>query len=378
MFTMILVASHARAANVGAVASGSEVSSAPLKQSSLWVKVGFLGDFYNDSYNSNQRSGLSVQFLGEYRFYDHLSANVDVGVLAETGNAQIVYNNDFQTKQGLGLAEAALNYHPIAPLNLRVGAFDQGKFENSMLFTRGISFPGLQQNLQFAFDSEWKLSFYSEEAIPSSTQLTPVPTQNNGTPTFFLGGAKVQWGDPDRSTWSSALHGSYFAFSNLPDSVAQDSRFRGNTVLGLGGQAAAFYYDFQGFEGSFSFKYRTEFGLSPFVKLSAIENTQAPSGHDIGRIFTGGSELNLSDKLTLIPSFDLFQIDSDVAPSFYNDSGYGHTNYQGFAIQTTIQLPSTGLYATVRYANANAIQVNPYQNNFNLISIQIGRNYEIF
>ena len=41
-------------------------------------------------------------------------------------------------------------------------------------------------------------------------------------------------------------------------------------------------------------------------------------------------------------------------------------------------LPISGLMASVRYASASYIQENPYQNNFSLITIQLGKSYAIF
>ena len=75
---------------------------------------------------------------------------------------------------------------------------------------------------------------------------------------------------------------------------------------------------------------------------------------------------------------EYFYIQSDAAPAFYNDPAYGNTNYQGLALSTQVTLPVSGLMASVRYASASCIQTNPYQNNFNLVTIQLGKSYAIF
>lgn len=247
-----------------------------------------------------------------------------------------------------------------------------------LLFASTISFPGAQEALDLYSDSSGKFQILAEEAIPTSQLTTPQPTLDQGVPSFLAAGAQWKFGQASADPVNGSLHGRYFSFNNLPGSVAQESRFRGNSVSGTGGQDAEFLYEYQGVEAAANFKFNLSNDFKPFVQGTGIMNLDAPTGQNQGYSAELGFEVRVSPKVIFTPAVEYFSIDSDVAPAFYNDRAYGHTNYQGLAFSTQITLPHSGLTALVRYASATIIQSNPYQNNFSLVTIQLGKSYAIY
>ena len=154
-----------------------------------------------------------------------MSGNFEIGVQAETGNSQVVYNNNYQAQNEFYLTEAALNFQVTDDVLLRGGAFAQGKYENPLLFGPTISFPGVQQAVSFYRDSS---GFFSA----SSRGSHPEFSNDDTGPDSRTGNAVVSHDGPDFEI-RTACHGSLQWFRPRPLCSELKSALEGWVELSL-------------------------------------------------------------------------------------------------------------------------------------------------
>ena len=347
----------------------------PAKQntSNLIGSGGLIASGYNDGRDQSQLTGVQLNFKYMNMLDDNLLAKIEAGVQLETGHSQIVYNDDYQNQQRFMLTEASLKWNPLKEVDLKVGTLNQAKNHSPLLLSE-VSFPGVEQNAQVTFGN-FQLAARGEQAVPTSALYSPMMSQSPGVP-YFMSGQLNGMYSTDTIKASAAL--GVFEFAQLSPDVAQDSRFRGNTVTGLGSQGAQFVYNYQGVESLCQVAVPLSSVVMPSLAASYVLNTAAPSGQNAGFLVVAGTELKPTTNIVLTPQFKFFRNESDSAPAYYNDRTIGHSNVRGFAAGLSAALPGSSLSFEAFWSSGSPINQNPYQSDFNIVTFKMVKSYALF
>ena len=120
-----------------------------------------------------------------------------------------------------------------------------------------------------------------------------------------------------------------FQYSGLSQDLATSSVLLGNTGINTAGSNYTFKYNYAGFEEGF----RTAFHIARPVTLEVsaygVQNSQAPTGQNMGWLAGGCLNYDLSKALRLSPSFSYFHIESDSTVAAYNVN-WMNTNREGY------------------------------------------------
>lgn len=199
----------------------------------------------------------------------------------------------------------------------------------------------------------------------------------NGTPTFLIEDAKlgVKFSDAARLQGHFGL----YSYSNLFSSVANQSSFLGNSVIGYGSTGSSFLYGFQGYEGGGEFSWE----IAPDVKLLTgaawIFNNQAPDGMNQGEL--GYAELGfpVNDNLSITPKGTLFQSESDSAPAYFTRNDLGNTNRKGFGAEIDLKMPKNSLEVDARWVRSYVLNstIPSFQSTLNYISLTLMKTYNL-
>ena len=356
------------------LSSGALAESNPATAPSLSLSGGFTASLYDSDRDQSELTGVLLGIKYKQELATGLTAKFDAGAQLDTGSSQIAYNNDFAPQQRLLLSEASLKWSPLAGLDFSAGTLNQAQNHSSLLLSE-VAFPGAEQDFVFSPFKGAHLGVRAEEAVPTSAMLSPLVTESVGMPYFFAG--QVQGGYASRSFDASASFGG-FAFGQLSADVAQDSRFRGNTVEGIGSAGAQFVYDYQGIEA----QYRLGVAVSSWATLrlegSYILNLAAPEGQNAGFQTSLASEFKASSSLVITPRFSVFCNESDSSPALYSDRYIGHNNVQGISAGLSARIPKQQLSFEARWAWATVIDTDPYQSDLNVVIFRMVKSYALF
>ncbi len=286
-------------------------------------------------------------------------------LILETGSSQATYINEYEPRQGVRLTEALIGGKPFSALRLEAGAINQGRWDHPALLDAN-AFPGLTETLELGS----LVSVSAEQAIPMNSQLKNRPGDALSTPAFFFETIKVGK--------TLGVSGSYFFFSDLPRSVAHESRFLGNTVRGVGPAGAEFVNTFQGYDlGAF-----VDMPISASFKLKAdghiLANRDAPSGRNSALYGRLRPELRSSPSLIWVPMLEAFRVQSDAVPAYYNSSRIGHTNRTGVGMGLGVVLPKQSLSLDTSYTAASVIEPTAYQADSHQFFLELRKSYDLF
>jgi hypothetical protein len=336
---------------------------------------GFIANSYSNGVDQSLGTGFGFDGVLRHELSSGLYMNIDASALTSVGYSQIVYVNAAAPAASLMLNEASLEFQPVHLFKLRAGALNQSAY-NDPIFLNSIAFPGAEETLKFDFD-KFSLAFQSEQAIPTSSTTAPVETQTYGVPSFFL--SRVEMSSRGRTGLLGSAHVGYFAFNNLPAEVAQESRLLGNTVSGLGVQGAQFAYNYAGYESGVNLRFVTAgSSLTPMVYGNWVNNLQVPASMGQGLLGGVGLGMQLTGDLTLTPRFELFELDSDSSPAFYNVTMYGHNNYAGESAVISLAFAKSKINVDARFSAGQLIDPSPFQTNFVLVGLNLSKGYDFF
>ena len=373
LLIIFLLPAMAQAQVMSTYGEASYPQTAKQNTSSLMGSGGLIGSGYNDGRDQSQLTGVQLNFKYMNMLDDNLLVKIEAGVQLEAGHSQIVYNDDYQNQQRFMLTEASLKWNPIKEVDLKVGTLNQPQ-NHSLLLLSEVSFPGLEQNAQVKLGN-FQLGARGEQAVPTSAMYSPMMSQSPGVP-YFLSG-QLNGGYATDAVKATAAVG-VFEFGQLSPDVAQDSRFRGNTVTGLGSQGAQFVYNYQGVESMCQVAVPLGSAVTPRLSGSYVLNTAAPAGKNAGFLAVAGTEVKPGANIVLTPQFKVFRNESDSSPAYYNDRTIGHNNVRGFAAGLSAALPGSSLSFEAFWSSGSPINQNPYQSNFNIVTFKMVKSYALF
>lgn len=274
--------------------------------------------------NTGNRMRVNTFAEVDHNFSSTFRFHFEGGGSFATGNSDSLFNNSPVRSENLLLfRRAEFIWSPLDQIDILAGAIKARDFHYWSVFG-GSAYLGTKQVYHDKFKNfGWKL--WAAQAIPSNrNESNRVDQVNDGTPQLFIENLELEYGDRNYRFYSSFGH---FAYNNLPNSVADHSRYIGNSVYVFGGvNNSEYIYSYQGWLQKYGFE--LEYGnwrVEPMVEM--VENTAAPSNNtgitseiELTRIM-GDREITLR--------VNNFTMGADATVGTYQSSGYFWVNHTG-------------------------------------------------
>ncbi len=339
------------------------------------------GTSVQDELRQTRSAGFGINLDIHHSFLDKmLVAHIDGGATLEAGSSQAIFADEYTPSNRFVLNEAALKFIPysndITTAALEAGAIDQARFDAPGLIGAN-AFPGALESARFAVGGPGNfVEASAEQAIPVNTSLSTRLGDSIGSPSFFLERAKLGL-RPSREFgfegWAS-----YFSFSNLPHSIAHESRYLGNSVTGLGASGAEYLYGFSGFESGAKLIFGSDKDqIRVSLGGSYVNNLDAPMGANGAILGFARADFNVSSRVALSPRFEAFRNESDASPAYYNSSDILHSNRTGVGLGMGLLLPRDAFELETRWVTAQPIETSPFQANTQVITIKLRKAYDL-
>lgn len=331
-------------------------------------KVSILGESLTSEYIKTRTSGVRLRFLGESKIFNNLNSKLDIQADIQSGNAQSVFIDEKVPNQNLKLNEAVLELTFLQEnLIFDFGAINQSTF-NSPLLIGNTAFIGsrqmaLMEGLQY---------FIKIEALQTLANNHSQSQRYNGidegAPTYFQ--ERVYLGyDANKSTRIETYVGK-FAYDSLTNSLANISRYMGNSVSGLR-DGSRFKYRFNGWNSGVNMVFNRNNSIEYIIRGDYIFNEYAPETKNTGLLYSLGFNFYTLAKSKYNLEIIKFRNESDSSVAFYNSGDYFHNNMEGLA--TKVSVVKDKIFIDAMYSYGNVIDKSIFQKDSNLFFVQIGR-----
>lgn len=311
--------------------------------------------------------GVGLDVLTNRSLSSDLTFKMDAGLRLENGSHKSLDIAEFSPNQQVLLNEGLLQWGPIRFFEFKVGGINQ-RHLNSPLLIDEVVFIGASEKLLLTW-GEYTLFLNFQQLVPNNRNLsTRLGSIDEGTPSFLSETLGLHLGG---DLLSLKLEGSLFGFGGLSPSVAHQSRFLGNTVVGVSQDSAGFDTAFKGqnlwaeltwfVAQDFSFRFHGQY----------LHNRRAAEGKNQGQLLglvLGWSKFKVG--------YDWYEIEADAAVAFYNDKYLGHTNRQGHRLNLLYHHELGDFSLT-------AVRTTPLRNNIfqaksDLIALNYTHQFKVF
>lgn len=355
-----------------ALAASLSTLSALAETKAQWTAA-LYGRSTDDRFSSSRTVGLAGVVHFQHDLSEKLQSRFLGGIVLETGSSSALFTSEFEPRSRILLQEASLRWRVINPVSVLAGALDQRHHGSPLLIESG-TFPAAM----LAVDSRlehWILHFDSQAAIPTSQSLSTRSTGKENTPLLLTQKAILGWENSDGL--KLLFRGTYFQYRNLTRGVAADSRFYGNTVVGIA-QASRFLYQYEGFELGpdlvIPFGSRAKWTAGG----SFLQNNKGPRRADQGLYAYTGLRFQ-TNSFALSPKIEWYRNEADSAPAFYTSEKFGHNNRKGSGVSLKLELPATGLEIDLKMRRSRLIEQRTFQKDrFDYLEISVGIPYADF
>lgn len=331
------------------------------------------GQFMDDALSEAKLVSLRGEVKMTHKFKAPITVRLLTGVLLETGSTQALFTDEFVPETTLTLREATLTWKPFSFFGVRAGGIDQSH-HGSFLLLNEIAFPAIMEFFEWKYNN-WNFHINSQQAIATSTSFSTRAVGKEDTPYLLTGSLRI--GYNDKKAFAINVRGTYFQFKNLTRGIAHDSRFYGNTVVGVGPEGAQFFHQYQGFETGANLTYRFHKNWRVLLGNSFLHNQKGPSGGNRGTYLFGGFSY-MNPDLQITPRFGVFENDSDSSVAYYSSKRLGHNNRKGIVGGLEVKLPTDHLAIDAQYVTANLINASPIQADRTYYEIRISTDYLSF
>jgi len=301
------------------------------------------------------KGGMRIGVEAEGQITKTLKYHGIMNIFFEEGTHTALNNSSYATATTYGIEEANIKWVPGQFFEFRLGV-DSVEKDYSPLFIDAPSL-GATQILKIADYDYFEFSLFSRQNVVSvnSTQ-SRTGSVGDKAAYYLLGGFK--------STFvmnKSKLHFNYnyFSYDKLSASLAEDSRFRGNTVFGTG-DSSSFTYKYKGHDFSLALELPY---IIHNIKLYGeyLHNTNSK---DKGILI--GTKLHLTNQYAI--RLDSFKNDPDTLPAISVSPSYGGTNREGQRLGLYFDQEDSSL--SINYYRMNTINTSVYQDELDIISFE--------
>ena len=344
------------------------------KKTFLRWKMSVGGESFANDKEQAQTTGFGL--VGDLRqiLLPGLELKVRAKMDLESGYAQSQFG-DNTPQSGVRLDEAYVQYKPFSTVVLQGGAINQEHL-NAPLLVNAQPFPGALEKITLGNHS-YMVEAKAEQAIPTSTTLSTQAVSSEASPTFMTQTLTLQAKPFDKTLLLKAF-GTHYTFTGLPSSVALQSETYGNTIVEMGPNTSAFAYNFDGWLGGGEIKWQITDHFAWRVDGYAFQNMKVASSYGQAQDASTSFDIGLIHSITLTPKAEVFFIDSDATPGFYNDSSYGHTNREGWAADLSAKFDEAKFKVGLRYVDADVINANLLQSRQQFMMLRFETYHDLF
>lgn len=337
------------------------------------LSVSVNGRRIHDQFVKSNIAGPGLELSAAHEFSSKLSADLVVGALFNSGTASSLFTTEGQPSSYIYMSEATLTFAPIQPLALKGGVIETRFSTNQSIF-RPSGFPGVAESVKFGGD-RFNLTLQATQTMPTASGVSKNYVDSDEQPYLLLHTLGGNAGNKDDALSLSASV-THFLFSDLPANAAQDSRFVGNSVSGLGASSARFQYQFQGFEASTILRSRLSRSMKLELRTAGLRNSEAPNGKNLGYNATLIPVIDVGN-MEFKPEVGYFHNESDTLPASYTSSGIGSNNRKGWLAGLRAKFKEENVTLSTRWVEANKIDANPYTADRTIFTINLETSYDI-
>ncbi len=360
LFTAILLGASST------FAQNRSIERAPKNKSSLLktledatARIEMRGLYANSEKGRASITGANLLLDWDTELTDSWNSRLNVGFQFETGSSDTLFTNEYQFQNNLLLRDAYIKYRPRQSfIEIQAGAIDQNRFNNPIFLTQ-TPFAGIIENIYYE-NSKFKIGIEAQQSIANNfNQTQRLSNIDEGTPSFFTERIYLSY-RPTQNFQFNTFLGNY-RFFDLSNSVANQSRFFGNSIVGIDQNTSRFVYDFSGIFSGGNLIWKA----SPFFRVDLggqfLFNREAPDGRNLGEFYQLRTKFYPSQSFHFAALAEVFRTQSDVVPGFYNDRSYGHNNRQGASGGIELDFPDLDVEVIAKYVQANIIDATAFQ-----------------
>lgn len=317
-------------------------------------------------------SGAELETDLKHTFGKVVSSHLNFLTLLQAGSTNSMFSDEGKATNGFSINEAAMVFKAMPELAFKGGLIEtRPSSMPTFFFRRG--FPGLSETVTTS-RGRFRGSLTAAQLVPTASGFSRDRSSETG-PSLLLHTATAQVGE-ENDRLSATVSAMHFRFDNLNANNAQESRFIGNTVEGLGAAQARFTYDYEGAQGTLTLRARLNRVFSAELNGSTIRNFAAPSGAAAGWLATFVPTIDLP-AVALKPELGYYRAESDILPALYTESAYGQTNRGGAIAGLKVELKDEHVTLTSRWIQARKLTENPYLADRSIFTVGIEGKYEL-
>lgn len=319
--------------------------------------------------NSRQNKGslfaLSLRMDMSYGISENLQFEFDGGASFEKGNSNSLFNNSpIEPSSQLVFRRAEFVYRPAREITFKAGAIGTREVDQPILLGRG-AFLGTKQQFVKEID-KFTFELSAMQTIPNNMNYSNrLDEVDEGDPRFYYEEVKLTYGDVHEEDEKRFNDGNFisaklghFAFDSLSNSVADYSRFIGNSVNTFSDRQgdSEFIFSYQGW----SQKYSAQFKLTKYIRVTTdfglIENTAAPIDNK-GSYFRFKPIYNFGD-VEYSLGYSNFEVERDATVGFYQPRSFFNVNHRGESYEFKYHDLRSDLVVQATYGRMNEININ--------------------
>lgn len=290
-----------------------------------------------------------------------------------TGLAATVYGSESSPYTGSGISEGSVTITPTDGINLSGGIVGT-EFNPLISIFGGDALAGFREVFMTKFKNGFEMDLTSYQAVPTQLGTSSRILDDKNDSYLILNNLNFGF---VKDSFDIKLSYAKFDFFNMTRAAAEDSRYLGNTMVGVDGSSyRLFRYEFKGQEVAIatSIKFRQDDKWT--LKGSLAQNDEAPEKLNLGWLANTSYEFNFS-RYQIRPSYTQFRFESDVIPAFYSYGNYAYLNREGYSTELRGKIKTYNLETYIRYTNSNEIVDTLVQSDRNNYSIGLEVSYDV-
>jgi hypothetical protein len=352
-----------------AMAQGTSVTtlsndSETKKFSAEW-RMSMKGQSQEDEQTQAKYVDLRLELKSKYVLTNSLYIDFQPAMRVVSGQSQTIDGAD-SMKNAILLNQAGLMFKPASFFQLAAGALDQ-RYNHTSLLIDSIAFPSARMQSLFRTGSLVS-GFVVESAIPTSTSLSTNTQEKEPTPSLNSASVRMNFIPSKNGYWKNKV--GYFAYSNLPSAVAQQSMLLGNEVNTISDAHYEFINKYAGVEAGteISVPVSTLFDLT--LDAEYVKNTQAADDVNSAYTVKGGAKIHVSAALDFNLFAKYYSVAPEAAVAYFNARGY-ETNRIGYEVGSYFSFLKQGFDLGATYRDSEVMFSNTVQSRQKLIMIKL-------
>lgn len=334
------------------------------KFSAEW-RLKLSGSDSKDEQSQSKIVDIRAELKTKYLLSDSLQLDIQPTVRLQSGQTQSIDGAD-KPENKISLNQVAAHFLPASSFRLSAGALNQ-RYLHTQLLVDNLAFPAARAEGLMKVGN-FKTTVAAETAIPTSTSLSTNTKELEPTPSFNSASVKFQWqGSQNIYLKTSA---GYFAYNNLPSSVAQQSGLLGNEVLKASEAQYQFLHKYEGIEASAEAQLPLLSNVNIAIGGEYLNNQKASTNQNQAFRYFANTEINLTKNIDLKFGGSYFAIAPEAAVSYFNSAGF-QTNRIGYSSEALMAFNKEGFQVGMQYTDSAVMYANDSQSREKTLIIKL-------